>query len=218
MADKGDHANIFIALCHAQKGMKGPAKDAKNPHFGNRYADLASVVDAVRGPLTDNGITWFHVHEPGDGRDYMTTILAHGASGTEIRCPVPLHIGKGDMQGYKSATTYAKRIGLESVTGVAPDDDDDGNAAAKTPPATMAPPPRRTEAPRAPAPPAPAQAMDHALAAIGAADTLDALAAIWGDLPLSVKSSPDVIRSKDARKAELQKSSLAEQLDDTIPY
>jgi hypothetical protein len=33
----------------------------------------------------------------------------------------------------KSATTYAKRIGLESLTGIAPEDDD-GNAAAKAAP------------------------------------------------------------------------------------
>jgi hypothetical protein len=37
------------------------------------------------------------------------------------------------MQGMKSATTYAKRIGLESLSGIAPEDDD-GNAAAKAPP------------------------------------------------------------------------------------
>jgi hypothetical protein len=37
------------------------------------------------------------------------------------------------MQGYKSATTYAKRIGLESLSGVAPEDDD-GNAAARAAP------------------------------------------------------------------------------------
>jgi hypothetical protein len=37
------------------------------------------------------------------------------------------------MQGMKSATTYAKRIGVESLTGIAPEDDD-GNAAAKAPP------------------------------------------------------------------------------------
>jgi hypothetical protein len=35
------------------------------------------------------------------------------------------------MQGMKSATTYAKRIGIESLTGIAPDDDD-GNGAAKS--------------------------------------------------------------------------------------
>jgi hypothetical protein len=59
--------------------------------------------------------------------------LVHGASGTEISCDVPLIINKNDMQGMKSATTYAKRIGLESLTGIAPEDDD-GNAAAKAAP------------------------------------------------------------------------------------
>ena len=41
------------------------------------------------------------------------------------------------MQGMKSATTYAKRIGVESLTGIAPEADD-GTAAAKAPP----PPPK----------------------------------------------------------------------------
>jgi hypothetical protein len=63
----------------------------------------------------------------------MRTVLAHGDSDTQIACDVPLIIGKQDMQGYKSATTYAKRIGLESLTGIAPEDDD-GNAAAKAAP------------------------------------------------------------------------------------
>jgi hypothetical protein len=46
---------------------------------------------------------------------------------------VPLIVNKNDMQGMKSATTYAKRIGLESLTGIAPEDED-GNAAAKAAP------------------------------------------------------------------------------------
>ena len=53
---------------------------------------------------------------------------------------VPLIINKNDMQGMKSATTYAKRIGLESLTGIAPEDDD-GNAAAKAPPRAEPPKP-----------------------------------------------------------------------------
>jgi hypothetical protein len=50
-----------------------------------------------------------------------------------IECDVPLIVNKNDMQGFKSATTYAKRIGLESLTGVAPIDDD-GNDAARAAP------------------------------------------------------------------------------------
>ena len=63
----------------------------------------------------------------------MRTMLVHGASETSVSCDVPLIINKNDMQGMKSATTYAKRIGLESLTGIAPEDDD-GNAAAKAAP------------------------------------------------------------------------------------
>jgi hypothetical protein len=54
-----------------------------------------------------------------------------------IQCDVPLIVNKQDMQGYKSATTYAKRIGLESLTGVAPADDD-GNDAARAAPRKVA--------------------------------------------------------------------------------
>ena len=41
---------------------------------------------------------------------------------------VPLIVGKNDMQGYGSAVTYARRYGLMSMAGIAPEDDD-GNAA-----------------------------------------------------------------------------------------
>jgi hypothetical protein len=63
----------------------------------------------------------------------MTTYAEHGASDTHRKCPVPLFVDRNNMHGLKSAITYAKRIGLESVTGQAPGDDDDGNAAAEAP-------------------------------------------------------------------------------------
>lgn len=125
------HANIFSALAAAQSEMGPALKDANNPHFKSKYADLSAVVDATRPALNKHGIAFFHIPSQGEFGHVMTTVLAHGESGTEIRADVPLILGKNDMQGYKSATTYAKRIGLESVTGVAPEDDD-GNAAAAT--------------------------------------------------------------------------------------
>ena len=48
------------------------------------------------------------------------------------------------------------------------------------------------------------------------AGTLDQLAAIWKDLPLSVKSIGAVIAAKDAAKAKLQQT--ADLGGDTIPY
>ena len=128
-----EHKNIYMALCAAQAGMGKVVKGATNPAFKSKYADLADVVSVAIPALTEQGIAMFHVMERDAQGAVMRTILVHGASGTEISCDVPLIINKNDMQGMKSATTYAKRIGLESLTGIAPEDDD-GNAAAKAAP------------------------------------------------------------------------------------
>lgn len=133
-----DHKNIYMALAAAQTEMGTVKKGSTNPAFKSKYADLADVVAAVSPALNAQGIAFFHVATSVDGDRVMRTVLAHGASETMIQCDVPLIVNKQDMQGYKSATTYAKRIGLESLTGVAPEDDD-GNAAAKSAPSRQAP-------------------------------------------------------------------------------
>ena len=114
---KQTHKNVYAALAAAQMEMGRALKDAENPHFRSKYADLASVVDAVRPALNAHGIAFFHVPDQSEFGHTMTTVLYHGDSDSEIRATVPLILGKQDMQGYKSATTYAKRIGLESVPG-----------------------------------------------------------------------------------------------------
>jgi hypothetical protein len=67
---------------------------------------------------------------------------------------------------------------------------------------------------------------EHAINALNATDNLAALAAIWADLPTSVKATPGVIKAKDRRKAELSKAPdparqappVEEMLGDDIPY
>ena len=128
-----EHRNVYAALAAAQSEMDAAVKGSVNPAFKSRYADLADVVQACRQALNKNGLAFFHQMVSLDGQLAMRTVVAHGASDTTIECDVPLIVSKQDMQGMKSATTYAKRIGLESVTGIAPEDDD-GNAAAKAAP------------------------------------------------------------------------------------
>lgn len=127
------HRNVYVALAAAQAEMEQVTKGAVNPAFKSRYADLADVVSVVRPALNRHGMAFFHQMVFPDGATHMRTVLIHGESDTRIECDVPLIVAKNDMQGMKSATTYAKRIGLESVTGIAPEDDD-GNAAAKAAP------------------------------------------------------------------------------------
>jgi hypothetical protein len=122
-------SEIYKALSKAQGTMKGAVKDSTNPHFKSRYADLESVIDAIRSAFTANGLSFFQsVSE--DGLRLITTI-AH-ESGETISGSVPLIIGKNDMQGVGSAISYARRYSLAALAGIS-QTDDDGNAACEPP-------------------------------------------------------------------------------------
>lgn len=120
------HRNVYSALAAAQAEMDPARKGSTNPAFKSRYADLADIVTACRAALNAHGLAFFHTMVEGA---VLRTVIVHGETETLIECDVPLIVAKNDMQGMKSAVTYAKRIGLESLTGIAPEDDD-GNAAA----------------------------------------------------------------------------------------
>lgn len=139
-AAPASHKSIATALASAQAKMGKALKSASNPHFGKKYADLASVCDACLPALNDAGIAVIQPTTDDGTNRFVETILIHGESGETLKCRVPLIVQKNDMQGYGSAVTYARRYGLMSMAGIAPEDDD-GNAAAKA-----APP--KEEAPR----------------------------------------------------------------------
>ena len=209
VATPATHKNVYVALAAAQMEMDPLTKGALNPAFkgegkpkGTAYADLADVVQAVRHALNSHGLAFFHQLIPGEQTHIMRTVLMHGESETRIDCDVPLIVAKNDMQGMKSATTYAKRIGLESVTGVAPEDDD-GNAAAKAAPMIE----QR----------GPSKATTEAVAYLAGAATLADLQQHWMNLPTAVKAEASVIKAKDDRKTALQ-AAPADLAGDAIPY
>ena len=132
--NKSEQINeLAAALAKAQGQMAGAKKDSDNPFFKSKYADLASVVEAIRGPFAEHGLSYIQAPIPTEG-DWVQveTILLH-ASGQWITSIVDVPVSKGDAQGYGSALTYARRYGLSAIAGVAPEDDD-GNAAAKAKP------------------------------------------------------------------------------------
>ena len=130
-----EHKNIAAALAAAQAQMGKALKSASNSHFKNKYADLSSVVDATMPALNANGIAVIQpMQESETGRVVMTKFIH--TSGEVLECAIPLIVAKNDMQGLGSAITYARRYGLMSLAGIAPEDDD-GNAAAKAAPRTI---------------------------------------------------------------------------------
>lgn len=124
------HENIAQALAAAQAEMGKALKQAENPHFRSKYADLGSVMDACLPALTKHGIAVVHVLVESEFGRSVVTRFKH-ESGEELETPIPLIVGKNDMQGLGSAITYARRYGLMCLAGIAPEDDD-GNAAAES--------------------------------------------------------------------------------------
>jgi hypothetical protein len=115
---------LAAALSVAQGSMKFATKDSTNPHYKSDYADLASVWEAIRKPLSDNGLA---VSQLPMG-DHLHTLLMHKSgqwvsSETPIKCQVPTN-----PQAYGSGLTYARRYALAAITGIT-QGDDDGNAA-----------------------------------------------------------------------------------------
>ena len=120
-------ADLAAALCKAQAQMEGAKKDATNPHFKTKYADLAAVWEAIREPLTSNGLSIVQLLRDVQNGVEVETILLH-SSGQQISAVLAMPASKQDAQGYGSAATYARRYALMAMVGVAPEDDD-GNAA-----------------------------------------------------------------------------------------
>jgi hypothetical protein len=124
-------AALAAALAKAQGEMEGAAKGNVNPHFKSKYADLASVWDACRGPLSKHGLSILQPVRADGPMVTVTTILAH-SSGEWIEEALTMTASQNTPQGVGSAITYGRRYGLASMVGIAPEDDD-GNAASAQP-------------------------------------------------------------------------------------
>lgn len=122
-------AHLAEALAAAQAQMGGAIKGSVNPHFRSRYADLASIWEAIRGPLSAHGLSVLQPVTADGPRVTVTTILLH-ASGEYLGQALTLTATQDTPQALGSATTYGRRYGLAMV-GIAPEDDD--GEAASTP-------------------------------------------------------------------------------------
>ena len=117
------------ALAAAQIELTNPALNKVNPHFKSKYADLATVLNAVRPTLGKHGIAVMQITETLETAILLHTRLIH-TSGEWVESTYPVsHIGKHQEMG--AALTYAKRQALSAMVGVAGEDDDDGNEATK---------------------------------------------------------------------------------------
>lgn len=127
---------IAEALAKAQGKITPPKKNIHVDFVaktGNRvkysYADLADVIEAIRLPLSENGISVSHSLTYIDDMFGMETSLLHTSGQTlESFYPLP-HPKDVKPQEFGSELTYARRYSLSLLVGVASEEDDDGKIA-----------------------------------------------------------------------------------------
>jgi Tfp pilus assembly protein PilZ len=119
------------ALLEAQMEMGKAIKDASNPFFKSKYADLNAIREACMPSLNKHGIVVLQPTIVQDGKNYVKTLLLH-ESGESMECLTEIIFSKpNDAQAQGSGITYARRYGLQSFVNVGADDDDGNNASTK---------------------------------------------------------------------------------------
>ena len=177
--------SLPAAMAKAFAQIDGVVKGATNPHFKNRYADLSSVIEAIKPALVDHGL-WFtqvtHEHERGI---IVETVLWHQSGDHLSLGKLFVPATKADAQGFGSALTYSRRFALATAFGLRTFDDD----------AELA----RVAQERKPAPPAinPDRAIDLA-DKLYTVESLDELSELWKTLTPDERKA--MAKTKDAVK------------------
>lgn len=174
-----DISEIAKALPKAQSAMGEVFKNANNPAFKSKYADLGAVVEAVLPALNGVGIALLQPTTGlRNGHVQVATMLLH-ESGQWVRCVMAITLAKQDAHGIGSAVTYGRRFGLQAMSGVAPTDDD-GNASSG---------PRQHHQQQQRQPEGPSAAAQYAAAQLRQAKTKDEFSHFWNSQKDGLKAN-----------------------------
>jgi len=126
----------LIGFWKVVPSIAAPATNTVPNKYTSYYAPLPLILEKIKKPLLNNGLV---ISQLLCG-DALTTMLMHTSgqwlAGTYNLHPVRKEKGGGtteslDPQTFGSVITYAKRYGICSILGLAPDGDDDGTAASE---------------------------------------------------------------------------------------
>lgn len=116
---------IATALNNAQHLICGAIKDSTNPQFKSQYADISSVIEAIRKPCAENGLSYTQFPVIGGSSEqlYLETTIMHN-SGQWMSNIATIPMIKNTPQAVGSAITYLRRYSLSAIFGVPQADDD----------------------------------------------------------------------------------------------
>ena len=131
--------NLFTALSQFQGEIKSVKKGTINPFFKSKYADLATLWDNIREPLSKNGLAVTQLM----GGQELTTILGHESGEyltSTVKFPLTQTIIKDadgnpvtpiqyktndDPQSIGSSISYYRRYALSAILGLSAEGEDD---------------------------------------------------------------------------------------------
>lgn len=119
---------LATALAIAQGATQNAFMNRVNPHFKSKYADLSSVLDAIRLPLSSNGLSIVQTMQTNEYGMFLQTTLMH-SSGQYITSEYPLPGPNAKAHEIGSALTYGRRYSIAALICNSADEDDDGNSA-----------------------------------------------------------------------------------------
>jgi hypothetical protein len=111
-------------MAAVQSEAEAPVKNAANPHFKSKFADLAHVLEVLSEPMKRNGIAVVQMPVTAEKSAGVHTRILH-TSGQELdcgACVMPLE--RPGPQAVGSAITYARRYSLMAIFCLAAEDDD----------------------------------------------------------------------------------------------
>lgn len=115
---------LAAALAKAQGEISDAITDSANPFFKSKYADLHSVISAIKEPLSKHGLAYVQAPDfAGTDEVTLVTTLMH-SSGEWVKSRLTMKPQKNDPQGIGSVITYARRYSLAAIAGIAQQDDD----------------------------------------------------------------------------------------------
>ena len=120
---------LATAMAKAQGALRPALKDALNPHYGSKYADIAAVWEACRQAFPPNGLAIFQDVITDERGISVTTRIIHSSGQWAEFGPLHVPLAKQDAHGVGSACSYGRRYSLTAATGIVSEEDDDGNAA-----------------------------------------------------------------------------------------
>lgn len=116
---------IAKALSLFRDKIEAVSKDANNPFFKSKYADLSSILDAIKSPLKEAGLALTHYPINTEHGFILRSVLMEIESWEKIEWEFPIFWSK--PQEVWISITYARRYNTVALLDI-PTEDDDWNS------------------------------------------------------------------------------------------